>query len=317
MNNFKQIVKGSVIALACAGIMGNAQAGALATSTLTMSNFQLLHSNGTVYSSTDLSGLIANSSANIAATYNGSSQTGAYGPTPLPNNDLSPVCVGSCSTISNNSLFTNPPQTAPISGNFVAADQNEQNSPISGLGTLVGANVQSAAVANLSGTSLGPNTASSTNQLSSTWTFKLAQADSMTFSFDTSVYQESYLSPGTQFPSSAKTSSQFNFTITDLNTGAILFSFSDSSLNGQTSRNAPYVGTTLLPGETLGNSITNTWLVSSNILPVGDILQLDGTLKTTAAAIFVPEPGALALMGIGLVGLVGLVAGSRKSFRKS
>lgn len=315
MKNFKQVIKGSVIALACAGIMGNAQAGALATSTLTMSNFQLLHSNGTVYSNTDLSGLVANSSANITATYNGvSPPAGSYGPTPLPNNDLNPVCAGSCSTITNNSLFTNPPLTAPISGNFVAADQNEQNSPIAGLGTPVGANVQSAAIANLSGQSLGPNTASSTNQLSSTWQFTLAQADSMTFSFDTSIYQESYLSPDAQFPSSAKTSSQFNFTITDLRTNAILFSFSDSSLNGQTSRNAPYVGTTLLPGETLGNPLTQTWLVSSSILPVGDILQLDGTLKTTAAAIFVPEPGALALMGIGLLGLV---VGSRKSFRKS
>lgn len=320
------------VALAAAGLMavstGAVQAGALASATLQMTNFQLLHSNGTTYDINDFSPLVPSSSANIAATYNGVPAVGgpfADGPTPIGQIDLPPACSGpGCPGVTNNTFpaITNP----PLPSNFVAADQNETGSPITGQvdsnGNPIpaGATVESGSWAILADPSAGPNAASATNQLSATWLFTLAQTDSMTFAFNVDMYQESFTSPDLKFPSSAQTSSQFFFRVVNQDTGATVFDFSPNgiagdgigvageidpfNLNTGTARNSPFNGTSLLFGETKGTKLSGAFSGTTPVLAAGATYRLEATLKTTAAAInVVPEPGMLALLGIGLLGL--------------
>lgn len=321
------------LALVTAGLMGAgtgaAQAGALATSTLRMTDFLLLHSDGSTFDASDFNPLVPASSANIAATYNGVGSTDAGGPSATGQINLLPTCQGpGCPGVVDNVFpnITNP----PVSLNFVAADQNESGAPISGLddgagGTLsTGATVESGSWAILKDPSAGPNTASATNQLSSTWLFSLGNADSLTFAFHAALYQESFTSADQVFPASAQTSSQFFITVTNQDTGAVVFDWSPNgvsgdgigvltetdpfNLNAGTARSAPFNGTSLLPGEVAGTSLAGDFSGTTSVLSEGTVYRLEATLKTTAAGVSatsVPEPGMLSLLGIGLLGLGG------------
>jgi len=316
--------------LIAVGAPAASHASALATSTLDMTNFEILHSNGTIFDTTDFNPLVPASSASISAAYNSAvGTTAAAGPSATGQIDLSPVCQGpDCPGVANNTF---PALTAPPTANFVAADQNESGAPVSGLKDAggnpisTGATVQSGSWAVLAGQAPGPNTSSANNQLNSSWRFALAGADSMTFKFDASLYQEAFTSLDSVFPSSAQTSSQFFIKITDQNTGAVLFNWSPNGVNGDgvgataesdpfdlnagISRNSPFNGQSLLPGETAGTPLSGSFSATTGVLAANDLsgnpitYRLDATLKTTAAAVSVPEPGILALMGIGLVGM--------------
>ena len=315
------------VGLLMAGTYGSAQATALATSTLEMTNFMILHSNGTTYDLGDFSVITPSSSANIASNYNGVTGTNfggllGGGPTPTGQIDLYPVCQGpGCNQNSNpahgsnfNGVLDNAfPKlnnpTNPSGSNFVAADQFEAGSPITGQVDALrnpiaaGATIKSGSWASLTSASAGPNNASATNQLSVGWIFTPSQADSLTFNFNTDIYQESFLSADMLFPAAASTSSQFFIKITN-DQGVEVFNFSSSSLNTGTSRNAPLDGTRRLAGESAGVPISAAWSLTTIKLDPGREYSLDATLKTTAAATAsVPEPDVLALLGIGLLGL--------------
>lgn len=312
-------------------------AGALATSVLKMADFQLLHSDGSAYDITsDFRAIVPASSANIAASYNSPlGPTNAGGPTPTGQLDLAPVCAGpGCPGVANNAFpyLTNPP-----AGQFVAADQNESGSPVlgqvypvghplAGLPIPLGATVESGSWAILSGEAAGPNASSATNALSTTFLFTLAQADSITFSFDAAHYQESFLSSNINFPGAAQTTSQFFFkiTTTDPTTGAqvTVFDFTPDgiagnatgataetdpfTLNTSTSRIAPFnqvTGEFRRFGAGPGVPRFDSFSATTGVLLAGVEYQLEATLKTTASAAFVPEPGVLGLLGLGLLGL--------------
>ena len=196
----------STLALATVGalaaaIPGIASADALATSTLEMTNFRLLHSSGAVYDISDFFAIVPASSASISAVYNNNNGTNvnntlAGGPTPTGQIDLFPACSGpGCNQngslvhgvnfngVLDNSFpkLNNP--TNPTGSNFVASDQQESGSPLSGqidpstgLAIPAGATVKSGSWTSLTGTSTGPNNAEANNQLNTTWQFTLAQA---------------------------------------------------------------------------------------------------------------------------------------------
>jgi hypothetical protein len=349
MTQFKKTSLAMIAAgLLTAGASGMAQAEALATSTLEMFNFRILHSNGAVYDVNDFSPIIPASSASISANYNGAPGTNvngalAGGPTATGQIDLFPVCAGSVCN-QNSSLvhgtnfngvldnafpkLNNPGSPSLAGGNFIAADQREAGSPLSGQvdpGTNLpippGAVVQSGSWANLADPSAGPNNAEANNQLTASWLFTPAQADSITFDFLANIYQESYLSADEKFPASAQTTSQFFFKIVNQDTNQTIFDFTPNgtggadgvgvvasvdpfSLNQNTARGSPFNGTSRLFGEAAGVPLSGAFSATSVVLAAGTTYRLDATLKTTATAITsVPEPSVLALLGIGLVGL--------------
>lgn len=309
MNNFKQVIKGSVIALACAGIMGNAQAGALATSVMSMNNFTL--------SGISVTNVQASATGtSITAAMNGSSQTLT---TTAIDTDLTPVCVGSCPAITNNAFPILSSASGAPSANFSAADMISTGNPLT-----TGATVTSASYVSL--TSQGTGNANANNALNAIFSFNAATSGNLTFGFGAMLYQEAYLSADAKPGSSVNTNSTFNFTIRDTSVlgNPIVFNWLPGTF---VSSNATSVTGTLplnqnltefagqpvqYVGSALGVAALDNFTATTGPLIAGDTYQLVANLDTSTSAIFVPEPGALALMGIGLVGLV---VGSRKSFK--
>jgi hypothetical protein len=312
-------LKKIALALGAAGLlaasMGGVQAGVLATSTLEISNFEILHSDGTtIVDNSDFTAISPGSSATISAGYNDPTPPSlSAGPDPYGQFDLGPLCQGpGCPGVTNNTFpaITNPPTT-----NFVAADQNESGSPIASLpngsgGTLATpAIVQSGAWAILQDPAAGPNNATATNQLNSSFVFTMASADSLIFSFDYSIYQESFVSADQISPAQAQTSSQFFFKLYNNTSGALLADLEPTVLNGGTSRQAGvFAGTALLPGETAGTKLNGSLAIPSGFtFAAGTQYRLESTIKTTASAVSatasVPEPSVLALLGLGLMGI--------------
>lgn len=313
-------------ALASAGIValvatsGSAQAGAMSGAMVNMTNFQILKSTdggatsaGTV-AFADLSQLSFTSTMDMQATLNGTttgnidqtSQTFSNG-IDAPATCVGTGCIGAINFTTDN-LFPEP--VAPVQGNYAAVDQLETGSPITGLTGYSGlADIANGAYVGLA-TGGGSATTTSNNNLQASWQFTVASGiNALAFDFDLAVFLQAFLDFGEESPTFATANYDINFTLSCLSgTDCGLFglpsvAFAPSILPGSTktvSLNAP-----LASGVEV--SLTNSGHQNSGFIPViaGTSLQLSARINTLAdlVRVEVPEPGVLALLGLGLFGI--------------
>lgn len=309
--------------VALAGASGSAQAGAMAGAMVNMTNFQILKStdggttsDGIVLVS-DLQSLSFTSTMDMQATLNGAttgnidqtSQTFSNG-IDAPATCIGTGCVGAINFTTDN-LFPKP--AAPVQGNYAAVDQLENGSPISGLTGYSGlADVANGSYVGLA-TGSGSATTTSNNNLQASWQFTVASGiNALAFDFDLDVFLQAFLDATETAPTFATANYDFNFTLSCLQgTSCGLFglnsiAFAPNLLPGLTktiSLNAPLAsGTEIF-------LTSGTVHQNSGFIPVvaGTSLQLSARINTLAdlerVAPRVPEPGVLALLGLGLFGI--------------
>jgi hypothetical protein len=308
-------LKRSVVALALAsGLAGvqSAKADALAASDVLISNllFQNAATNTTLTTSDFVAPLLFSTNASVTASLNGLTSTTTVN-TPA-GSDLYACAPGSVGCPANNTFpFVMPPPTTT----FSEADQLEVGAPIAGLvvnGTPVpvGATVDTAS--NVSLATQAEGGANATNGLSSTFEFALAHDTAVNITFDATLFLDAFTAAGSPFPTNAFASSQVCFTVTPVGgstavinycpglTGVgITSSTTPFSLNQSVSVIAPVNGEDRVGPESGSFSATTVTLTG------GTLYRLSASEVATSSALEVPEPGTLALVGLGLLGFVG------------
>lgn len=298
-----------------------AHAYVMASAMVNMSNFVLKKAGGTPFDyNNDFHFLTFVTTATQYINLGGTDDDNGD-PNQLASIDLAPLCLGTaCNPILPNNSF--PKLFAPpVTGNYIAADQLDIGTPITGLDGFgpLGAQVANSAYVGLDVGSLGAF-GSSVNNLNSSFWFKLNQPGGVTFSFDVDAFLQAAVSafPIERFPAFATASYQMDFTVYNLTAGGItVFSyapdlFGDGTktlslsaplpIDVQLVRNTCYDGVnipTLYIGAVCNKSFTATTPVLNNT----DMYQLSARMTAIVNANRVSEPGMLGLLGLGLVGL--------------
>jgi hypothetical protein len=298
---------GGVVAL---GASSAASADVMASAVLETSNFTISNTAG-VLDRSDFAFLTYTSTGGYAGTlpgtsgYNSSSSTS---PVDLPMTCVGNGCAAFSAAYGAEDSLTH--LVAPPAGNYSAADQLESGAPITGLaGLSAPATIGNAAYAGLTSQNALSH-ATSTNNLNSSFVFQVGSAGALTFDFDATAYLQAYVTGDERFPGFATASYTLNFTLTDLTTGAVVDVINPDVFNNglnTISLNAPLPGTF----QTIFSN-SQTYSFTTAVLNSTDLYQLSARNNVNADVQRVPEPGEIALMGIGLLGMT-LVARRRRN----
>ena len=315
MKTFRKRALTVAVTALVAGVMSApAQAYVMGSSVVKMTNFQIKDSSGAALDkNTDFSFLTFTSSADESVGLTGYTAI-TYKSTLAPI-DFDPICLGAaCNPILPNNSFPHP-SAPPATGNYVAADQQEFGAPIANLsGFPLGATVASGSYVGLDTGLEVDGSANSNNNLNSSFTFAVNKSQALTFTFDVDAYLQVAISafPTETFPAFATASYQMDFTIRNLQTNTVVWTYApDLFGNGvkTLSLNAP-LSVDLQSIEQTNGTVS----FASGLTPVlaaGTVYQLSARIQTNADAARVPEPAILGLLGVGLIGL-GAARRSRK-----
>ncbi|MDF1643146.1 MAG: EDSAP-1 family PEP-CTERM protein [Pseudomonadales bacterium] len=315
MKTFKT-KKNGVAAVAAVGSLalfsaGSVQADALAVSVLQINNLEFSQG-GTLLDIADFNNAITyTSTADISAQLGATVLNDSGSTISASTIDLAPACVGTCPAIVDNAFPIFSSLTSDPSSQFAAADQNQVGSPITGLNAATGADIESAAYVSLIGQDSGSSTGN--NNLNSNWTVSNVNG-SIDVDFDATAYLEAFVSSDSIFPSFATASYSVVFTLSDLSLGGTLVdnwvvgSTVDAdnpfSLNTTRSANSPFAnGIPLYAGSSIGVANSGHFSYATSSLDSTHTYQLSARATTNADATMVPEPGMIALLGAGLLGL--------------
>lgn len=305
MNIIKKGLLATAAALAVGiGAMGTAQADTYATSILQIENFRLLRGSGAVFTAGDFATLSGTNDAHVTASLNGIfSADAASVPVPGPGPTLGQVCVGACAGVPAN-FTTIPPTGVGFGGTFGSAAQELTGSLLS----IPGANARTRADA---ATSANMNIASGNSDVgtSTTFQFRLAEDDSMTFAFDATAFTDAWVSADSSPTANANARLSWSVNIVNTTTGATVFSWAPEELNALSLRSAtdeneggdPYTYSAFrsMTAAGLSSGITYQLTIQHNTL--ANVLQEE-----------VPEPATLAIIAAGLLSM-SLVSRRRKS----
>lgn len=326
MNKFNRALLAGVASTALSlTLAAPASADMFAYSKLLIEDFLILGSDGNVLdASTDFASLAYTSSADYDGALTGTAGFSQAEPNGA-DIDFVTRCLsttGDCSPLTENNFEF---LTGAQGKDYVAADQMQVGSPIDNLpGFALGADIGQVAVGSLSATA-AKGSANVNNGLEAKWEFSLAQAQGITFEGEITAYMEAFAGAGELFPGKASAAITFTITITDLETDLIVFLVSENLLNITTSANADGdLSDTrtcglmaAFTGGMCGVEFSDpTFSVTTGLLLANNRYQLSirGNANIDIARVNeVPEPGVLALLGLGFVGM--FVAGGRRRRR--
>lgn len=297
----KTLVMSAAVATLCFGVSGQARADAFAQSILTISNFRLLHANGSAFTPADFDLLDGVNSAHARASLNGISAVAPPQDISIlsgNNPDVAHQFVGLPNPPRPENNFTPFPSPPGVPGTFGYADQNLTGSALSVGGAPAGATAQTRADASLQAD--GSASGDSDVGTSTTFSFTLDADDTMTFEFDAAAFTQAYTTAGPNTNAIARLSWSLN--IINQSTGAVVFTFQPGELNGaaNASRTGAFAGLTTYDPGMLSFSAT------SPLLNNADVYQLTiqhNTLANVIQASAIPEPATLAIFGLGLLGM--------------
>ncbi|WP_342116957.1 EDSAP-1 family PEP-CTERM protein [Pseudoduganella sp. OTU4001] len=278
-----------------------AQASTFASAILDINNFRLLHSSGVAYSTADFTVLTGTNDAHATAALNNVFSNGASslgilsGMTP----NVAHQCVGApCPALPENNFlpFASPP---PVPGNFGYADQD-----LTGASITIGAAPAGAHARTRADASTALNSVASGNSdvgTSTTFSFTLGAADTMTISFDGTPYTQAFVSGGSTPTANANARLSWAINIVNLATGVSVFDYAPDELNGLSavSRTDGLTGlTTYAPG-------TAAFLAITPMLAAGTTYQITIQHNTLANALQqeLPEPDSLAVLAAGMLAM--------------